>query len=345
MIAYVENIKEEIEYNKIREEVGWGKVEKNIAKKALNNTLYSISAYDSGEIVGYGRLVGDGIMFLYIQDIMVTPKYQHKKIGTTIMKKLLKKIEEYEQKNPAIRVYVGPDKGKEDFYRKFGFKTRTECHLGEGMIMTKDIDNLNLFNWEEEINEEELEEVIHILDNDGVIIFPTDTVYGLACNCFSEKAINKLFEIKKRAKYKPINVLTDSYDKIMQVVDKINPTEERIIKKYMPGALTIILDKKETVSDLLTAGLPTIGVRIPNNKIALEILKRIDYPLATTSANMSGKEAGIKISDILNYFDGIVDVIIDGGETDIKKASTIVRVEENHIDIIREGTVKIEEDL
>ena len=345
MIAYVEDIQEEIEYNKLREEVGWGKVEKPIVKKALANTLYSISAYDFGEIVGYGRLIGDGVMFIYIQDIMVTPKYQNQKIGTTIMKKLLSKVEEYQKKNPAIRIYVGPDKGKEDFYRKFGFKTRKEMHLGEGMIMTQDTDDLNLFNWEEEINEEELEDVINILNDDGVIIFPTDTVYGLACNCFSEKAINKLFEIKKRAKYKPINVLTDSVDKIMQVVDKINPIEKKIIKKYMPGAVTIILDKKESVSDVLTAGLPTIGVRIPNNKIALEILKRVDYPLATTSANMSGKEAGVRVNDFLNYFDGKVDAIIDGGETDMKKASTIVRVEENHIEIIREGTIKIEEDL
>ena len=344
MISYVEDIKEEVEYNKLREEVGWGKVERPIVKKALNNTLYSISAYDFGEIVGYGRLIGDGGMFIYIQDIMVTPKYQNQKIGTTIMKKLLSKAEEYQKKNPAIRIYVGPDKGKEDFYRKFGFKTRKEMHLGEGMIMTQDIDDLYIYNWEEEIDEKELDEIINILDNDGLIIFPTDTVYGLACNCFSEKAINKIFDIKKRAKYKPINVLTDSYDKILKVVDKINPKEEKIIKKYMPGALTIILDKKKTVPDILTASLPTIGVRIPNNKIALEILKRVDYPLATTSANISGKEAGIKINDFINEFDGKVDAIIDGGETEIKKASTIVRVEENHIDVIREGTVKIEEE-
>ena len=344
MISYVEDIKEEVEYNKLREEVGWGKVERPIVKKALNNTLYSISAYDFGEIVGYGRLIGDGGMFIYIQDIMVTPKYQNQKIGTTIMKKLLSKAEEYQKKNPAIRIYVGPDKGKEDFYRKFGFKTRKEMHLGEGMIMTQDIDDLYIYNWEEEIDEKELDEIINILNNDGLIIFPTDTVYGLACNCFSEKAINKIFDIKKRAKYKPINVLTDSYDKILKVVDKINPKEEKIIKKYMPGALTIILDKKKTVPDILTASLPTIGVRIPNNKIALEILKRVDYPLATTSANISGKEAGIKINDFINEFDGKVDAIIDGGETEIKKASTIVRVEENHIDVIREGTVKIEEE-
>ena len=112
----------------------------------------------------------------------------------------------------------------------------------------------------------------------------------------------------------------------------------------MPGALTIILDKNEKVSDILTAGLDTIGVRIPKNNISLRILENVSYPLATTSANISGDSAGIKITDFLKEFDGVVDAIIDGGETDLKVASTIVRVEsDNKLKIIREGTLKIKE--
>lgn len=200
------------------------------------------------------------------------------------------------------------------------------------------------FDWKNNVDESELNKIKEILDNDGVIIFPTDTVYGIACNCFSEKAIKKVFDIKKRPENKPINVLSNNLDKIKLVSRNINEKEEFLINKYMPGALTIILDKNEKVSDILTAGLDTIGVRIPKNNISLRILENVSYPLATTSANISGDSAGIKITDFLKEFDGGVDAIIDGGETDLKVASTIVRVEsDNKLKIIREGTLKIKE--
>lgn len=200
------------------------------------------------------------------------------------------------------------------------------------------------FDWKNNVDESELNKIKEILDNDGVIIFPTDTVYGIACNCFSEKAIKKVFDIKKRPENKPINVLSNNLDKIKLVSRNINEKEKFLIDKYMPGALTIILDKNEKVSDILTAGLDTIGVRIPKNNISLRILENVSYPLATTSANISGDSAGIKISDFLKEFDGVVDAIIDGGETDLKVASTIVRVESgNKLKIIREGTLKIKE--
>ena len=200
------------------------------------------------------------------------------------------------------------------------------------------------FDWKNNVDESELNKIKEILDNDGVIIFPTDTVYGIACNCFSEKAIKKVFDIKKRPENKPINVLSNNLDKIKLVSKNISEKEEFLINKYMPGALTIILDKNEKVSDILTAGLDTIGVRIPKNNISLRILENVSYPLSTTSANISGDSAGIKISDFLKEFDGVVDAIIDGGETDLKVASTIVRVEsDNKLKIIREGTLKIKE--
>ena len=200
------------------------------------------------------------------------------------------------------------------------------------------------FDWKNNVDESELNKIKEILDNDGVIIFPTDTVYGIACNCFSEKAIKKVFDIKKRPENKPINVLSNNLDKIKLVSKNISEKEEFLINKYMTGALTIILDKNEKVSDILTAGLDTIGVRIPKNNISLRILENVSYPLATTSANISGDSAGIKITDFLKEFDGVVDAIIDGGETDLKVASTIVRVEsDNKLKIIREGTLKIKE--
>lgn len=343
MITYVENIKDVKEYNKLSDSVGWGKREESLLKEALDRTLFSVSAYDEGEIVGYGRVIGDETCFLYIQDIMVSPKYQGQKIGSNIMYRLLDKIKEYRKVSPDIRVYLGASLNKEDFYRRFGFHTRKEARLGEGMIlMNENEKETMILDWEEEIKEDELEEVIQVLENDGVIIFPTDTVYGIACNCFSERAIQKIFDIKKRAANKPIGVLTDSVKKI-ETVATITPVEKKIIEKYMPGALTVVLNKKKGITDVLTAGLDTIGVRIPDNEIALKILSRFPFPLATTSANESGEAAGIDIKDFVTYFDGKVDVIIDGGPTKIQVASTVVKVEDEKINVLREGTIKIEE--
>ena len=343
MITYVENVKNTQEYNSLYEKVGWGKRNELSIKEALDNTVYSISAYDYGKIVGFGRIIGDKAIFLYIQDVMVDPEYQGKKIGTEIMYRLLDKIEEYKKDNKGLRVYLGASLDKESFYKKFGFKTRKEAGLGEGMVLQNKNKDSKLFNWEDDIPSDELKEVKKVLDNDGIIIMPTDTVYGIACNCFSQRAIEKLFEIKKRAKYKPINVLTDSIEKMYMVAKDINSKEQELIDKYMPGSLTIILNKKEDVPYILTGGLDTVGVRIPNDARALSILKEVDYPLATTSANVSGDPDGIKIEDFIREFDGKVDIIIDGGITNIKQSSTIVKVEEDgELKIIREGSTIIE---
>ena len=135
MISFRENIPTPEEYNFLTEQVGWGKRDNNIVKEALDNTIYSICVYDEYKIIGFGRIIGDKTIFLYIQDIMVLPEYQSKKIGTQIMNHILDKIKELKKVNPNIRTYLGASKGKEEFYKKFGFKTREEADLGEGMIL------------------------------------------------------------------------------------------------------------------------------------------------------------------------------------------------------------------
>ena len=121
MIEYKEKVPTSIEYNYVTNAVGWGTREDNIVEIALNNSLYSICAYENNNIIGYGRIIGDKTIFLYIQDIMVIPEYQHKKVGTTIMKKILEKINEFKKINPNIRIYLGAAQGKEEFYKKYGY--------------------------------------------------------------------------------------------------------------------------------------------------------------------------------------------------------------------------------
>lgn len=194
------------------------------------------------------------------------------------------------------------------------------------------------------INNDIINEIVDVLNSDGLIIFPTDTVYGIACNAFSDKALIKLFNTKKRSFNKPINVLTNSIDKINLVVDSINDIEKELINKYFPGDLTIIFNKKKGISDILTSNNNTIGVRIPDNKIALKILSNYPYPLAVTSANISGQLVSTKLDDLKEIFKDKVDIIIDGGILN-NIPSTIVRVEDNKINILRQGSLIINEEV
>ena len=135
MISIKENINSIEEFNYLYDAVGWGSYDEKVSEKALANTMYSVSVYDDDKIIGYGRIIGDGICFLYIHDVMVAPKYQNKKIGSQIMNKLLEKVNQIKIENPYVRVYLGASKGKEKFYERFGFITREDANLGSGMIL------------------------------------------------------------------------------------------------------------------------------------------------------------------------------------------------------------------
>ena len=134
-ITYKEYTPTPEEFNNLTEAVDWGTRENKIIEEALKNTLYSLCVYDENKLIGYGRIIGDKTIFLYIQDIMVIPEYQGKKIGTGIMNKLIEKINEYKKVNPEIRTYLGATKGKESFYEKFGFISRPNEDLGAGMVL------------------------------------------------------------------------------------------------------------------------------------------------------------------------------------------------------------------
>lgn len=135
MIRYLEHTPSAEEFNYLTNSVGWGIRKNNIINEALRNTLYSLCVYDDNKLIGYGRIIGDKTIFLYIQDIMVIPEYQSKHIGTGIMETLLKQIDEYKKINPNIRTYLGASKGKESFYERFGFISRPNEDLGAGMIL------------------------------------------------------------------------------------------------------------------------------------------------------------------------------------------------------------------
>lgn len=134
MFIIKENINDVYEFNYLYDAVGWEHYEEEISRKALANTFYSVSVYDGDKIIGFGRLIGDSVCFMYIHDVMVHPEYQSMKIGTSIMNKLIERIELIQKENPDLRVYLGASKGREEFYKKFGFIDREHAGLGAGMI-------------------------------------------------------------------------------------------------------------------------------------------------------------------------------------------------------------------
>lgn len=137
MLVVKENIDDVQEFNYLYDSVGWGAYDESITRQILKRNIYSVSIYDYNKIIGYGRIIGDGLAFIYIQDVMVVPKYQSKKVGTKIMNELLKEVDEIKKINPNVRVYLGASLNKEKFYEKFGFVTRQEYGLGAGMILKK----------------------------------------------------------------------------------------------------------------------------------------------------------------------------------------------------------------
>lgn len=134
-LKFVKRFPTPAEYNMLTEAVGWGTREESIVEEALRHTLYSLCVYDGERLIGYGRILGDKTIFLYIHSVMVIPEYQAKGIGRGIMTELIKQIDEYKKVNPDIRTYLGAAKGREGFYEKFGFISRPTDDLGAGMIL------------------------------------------------------------------------------------------------------------------------------------------------------------------------------------------------------------------
>ena len=178
-----------------------------------------------------------------------------------------------------------------------------------------------------------------IIKNGGIVVFPTETVYGIGTNGLDENAIRKLYEVKERPLNKPINLLVSSIDMIKSVTKDITELEYFLIKEFFPGPLTIILKKKSIVPDILTAGNDTIGIRMPDQEIALRLIEYAGVPIATPSANISGNPSGIEMKKIMEEFKEKVDCYIDGGKSKIGLASTIIQVVNEVPIILREGSI------
>ena len=199
--------------------------------------------------------------------------------------------------------------------------------------------NCEYLDFTKQIDYDKLHDASQSLINGNLVIFPTDTVYGIGCNPFIDNSITKLFNSKNRPITKPINVLISNMDMLKCLTDNITDAEYKLMKEFWPGPLTIILKKNQSISDKLTSGLDTIGVRMPGNKIALDLIETANIPIATSSANISNYFAPTYLSEIPENFKDKASFIIDGGPSNLSIASTIVKIENNKVNILRQGTI------
>ena len=172
-----------------------------------------------------------------------------------------------------------------------------------------------------------------------VIIFPTDTVYGIGCKINDLDGIERIYKIKHRPKEKPLACLCASLDQIKEIAE-VDRISEELIKRFLPGGFTLILKSKEHINKLI--GYPTIGVRIPNHKIALDILNE-NGPMLTTSVNESGAVPLNEYDEIVKEYDALVDKIYDTNTESMNKPSTVVLINDGDVKILREGPISKEE--
>ena len=189
-------------------------------------------------------------------------------------------------------------------------------------------------------NDEGIRKSVEIIENGGVIIFPTDTVYGIGCNPYNANAVKKIYEIKSREKIKSLPVLASSIE-IVKQISIIDEFTEKIIKKYWPGPLTLILKLKDkNLKESLNLE-DKIAVRIPNSVCTLKLLNKCNL-LVGTSANVSGDSSFTDpqecMKNVKNY-----DIFVDGGTITSKGESTIIEIENEKIHVIREGALKKED--
>ncbi|MCQ2512229.1 MAG: threonylcarbamoyl-AMP synthase [Lachnospiraceae bacterium] len=183
----------------------------------------------------------------------------------------------------------------------------------------------------------------HVLMDGGIVAFPTDTVYGLGAIYRDEKAVAKIFEAKGRDEGKPLSILVSNIDQVKQLADfgsgEMAEKADRLMKKYWPGALTLIFKKKPGIPDNVTAGGETIGIRMPDLDVTLKIIEAAGLPLAAPSANTSGKRSSVSAEDVLEDLNGKINMIIDGGACRVGLASTVVDMTGGRPKILREGVI------
>ena len=184
----------------------------------------------------------------------------------------------------------------------------------------------------DDIDDEIISEAIDVLADGGVVLYPTDTVYGLGANIFDSKAVRRVFEIKQRSLLKPLSILVSNV-KAIDLVARVSVEQKKVIDSHLPGPYTFILNKRKIVPRVVTSGSKYVGVRVPDNEIACRLAGL--FPITTTSANLSDEDVLSTPKEILEQLDCDVDLVIDVGELNSNHASKVVDLSGRNPKIIR----------
>jgi len=190
---------------------------------------------------------------------------------------------------------------------------------------------------------ETLEAAARILRNGGLVAFPTETVYGLGANALDRAAVERIFAAKQRPSWDPMIVHVATMEMLDQLVAEIPEAARRLMEAFWPGPLTLLLPRKATVPDAVTAGRPLVGVRMPSHPVALEIIRRAGVPVAAPSANRFAHISPTTAAHVLHDLDGRIDAVVDAGATAHGLESTVVDPSTSPMVIYRPGAITAEQ--
>lgn len=188
-----------------------------------------------------------------------------------------------------------------------------------------------------------LENAGDIIRDGGLVLFPTETVYGLGANGLDEEAVRRIYVAKGRSSDNPLILHISSVEMLSMITKDISDVEFKLMNAFWPGPFTIILNKTDLVPSVVSGGLDTVGVRMPSNEIAKNLIRFAGVPIAAPSANISSRPSGTNIEDIYQELSDKVDYIIDGGESKIGVESTVVRIIDGIPHILRPGKITAEQ--
>jgi len=180
---------------------------------------------------------------------------------------------------------------------------------------------------------------VQALSEGKLVALPTDTVYGLAANASCQPAIRRLFEVKQRTADNPLPVLIADPEQVNTAARQIPSLAHRLANRFWPGPLTLILHKSPAISDLVTAGQPTVGLRVPDHELTRTVLRQADFAVAVTSANLSGQPEAVSPRQVLTIFGGLLDLLIDDGRCPGEIPSTVLDLTVSPPQILRDGPI------
>jgi len=191
--------------------------------------------------------------------------------------------------------------------------------------------------------EKQIERGVSLLRQGGLVAYPTDTVYGLGACASLPQAVERIYAVKERPRNMPLPLLLADVSQITEVAESVPPIAWRLIDRFFPGALTLVLPKSSSVLDIITGGGATVAVRIPAHPVPIALIEGLGTPIVGTSANLSGKPSPLTAEEVYSQLGDRVDLIIDGGRCPEGKESTVVDVTGKIPVVLREGAISREE--